>query len=199
MNSHGAFDIAFSTGLPPEYRWDQHSLLANLVVDAEGFMSCVGWDDTGTFHAIGEAVGDGTTYPAEAARWTPYLPAALSMVANCLCYLSWEKAEIVETYPPEAPARLVAQTKSNKETERRRGTGKLNSLGFRLVRMCGERLAESIGLREGSTEVPPHWRKGHWRAQRVGVGRAAIKVIWINATVVNAEKGQPSHGHIYVP
>jgi hypothetical protein len=195
-----SFDLAFTTSIAPEYRWSEHSLLANLVIDAEGFVSCLGaFGETGTFRGIGAALSDGGAYPEELKKWSPFLPAALSMAANCLCYLSWDSAEITDGYPPEAPAKYVHQAQSAKLTERRRAQSKLSSLGFRRIKMCGEALAESIGLREGTAEVPPHWRRGHWRHQRHGSGRRQVKVIWIHPVVVNADKGGPVGGHVYVP
>lgn len=43
------------------------------------------------------------------------------------------------------------------------------------------------GAREGSLYVKPHWRRGHWRAQRFGPGLSQSKVIAIPAVMVNAD------------
>ena len=93
----------------------------------------------------------------------------------------------------------MAQSESQKLTESRRAKSKLSSLGFKQIHICGQNLAEKVGLTEGSAQVPPHWRRGHWRHQRHGSARAKIKVIWINGMVVNADKGAPDQGHIYIP
>lgn len=194
-------NIAFTSTLPDCYLWDEHSVLANIVVDAESFIDCLGvLSEDKTFDGLGRAILEKGNYPEQLAeRWAAYLPAALSIAANCICYLSWEKTEIRESFPPEAPPRLVRQAQGGNERERRRAASKLQSLGFRRIHMAGEALAKQIGLTEGSREVPPHWRRGHWRHQRHGTGRSMIKLIWINGTVVNADKGAPAGGHIYVP
>ena len=35
-----------------------------------------------------------------------------------------------------------------------------------------------------------HWRCGHWRSQRWGLGRRDVKTIWIEPTMVNADSGK---------
>jgi hypothetical protein len=42
---------------------------------------------------------------------------------------------------------------------------------------------------EKGTHASPrlHWRRGHWRDQRVGAGRKESKTIWIEPVVVNAK------------
>lgn len=39
-----------------------------------------------------------------------------------------------------------------------------------------------------SYEVKPHWRRGHWRNQGVGAGRAERKMIFVRPVMVNAHK-----------
>lgn len=194
-------ELLFTSTMGPDDRWHERSVLANIAVDAEGCIQLGGAGvDIESFRGIAESLeADGMYEEATSTRWKKFVPAALSMVSNCLCYLAWEKAEVVTAYPGEAPAKLVRQMSSSKPTEKRRAASKLENLGFREIHMCGERLAESIGLGAGSLDVPPHWRRGHWRHQRHGIGRAESKLIWINGLVVNADKGSPDMGHIYVP
>ncbi len=104
-----------------------------------------------------------------------------------------------QEYPPEAPAKLVKQCFSHRPTEQRRVASKLHALGFRVVTMCGEKMAESVGLTKGERTMRPHWHRGHWRHQRIGKGLTSIKVLWINSAVVNVDKGAPAIGHIYLP
>lgn len=90
-----AFDLMFTSSFSEDYQWHKHSLLANLVVDAEGVMHCIGaFSDDQTIGGIGETLKDGHTYPENAARWKAHIHAALNMAANCLCYLAWDKSEI---------------------------------------------------------------------------------------------------------
>lgn len=195
----GVIDLTFVSSLPASDPWDQRSLLANLVVDCEGVYSVMlDIDSDGTFGEKSmESMEPGYSNEAGVARWMPYIKPALNMLANCLCYLSSPKAEIVEQFPPEAPARLVRQVMSGTPRERARGESKLQNLGFRTIKLCGMQLATSLGMKPGSKEMPPHWRKGHWWPARVGKGRAEVRMDWRDGVVVNAEKGAPGSGHIY--
>lgn len=194
-------DLTFVTSLPDNDPWDQRSLLANLVIDGEGVYSIMlTTEEDGT-------IGDETRNNLNTdfsnregvLRWEGSIVSAVNMAANCLCYLSSPKAEIEEKYPTEAPERLVKQAATGTPKERRRGASKLESLGFRMIRLCGQRLAETLGMKAGSKEMPAHWRKGHWWPARVGKGRAEVRMDWRDGVVVNAEKGAPQGGHVYKP
>lgn len=196
------FDLAFTSSLSPNDHWDERSLLANIVIDCEGAVDLVAIaeKEDSTVADMETLLTEEGWYEEETRiRWAPYIHQALNMAANCMCYLAWDKAELREAYPPEAPLRLVQQTKIHRPTEQRRAASKLGALGFRVVRIGGERLAESIGLSPGERTVPPHWRRGHWRHQKHGKGRASVKLIWIQASIVNKDGGAPQHGHIYRP
>ncbi len=195
----GAIDLTVVSSLPASNPWDQSSLLANLVVDYEGVYSVMlDIESDGTIdEKCMESMEPGFSDEAGVVRWTPYITAAMNMLANCLCYLSSPKAEIVERFPPEAPAKLVKQVTSGTPRERARGESKLQNLGFRTIRLCGQNLAASLGIRPGAKEMPAHWRKGHWWPARVGKGRTEVRMDWRDGVVVNADKGAPGGGHIY--
>jgi hypothetical protein len=196
-SAHESLEFTFTSSLVENDPWDKRSLLANIVVDCEGAMTFFSWDDN---VSVGDIVKDLHQYePETQERWAKVLHPALQMACNCLCYLAWEKSEMRQEYPPEAPAKLVKQCSSHRPTEQRRAASKLNALGFRVVTICGERMAESIGLTKGERAMPPHWRRGHWRHQRFGKSLSSVKVLWINSAVVNVDKGSPEMGHIYVP
>lgn len=193
----GALFLSFVSSLSSSDAWDERSLLANLVVDCEGVYTLVLFTETdGT---IGDEFKEGFEgdMPSAVLRWTPYIAPAINMLANCLCYLSSPKAEIAEKFPPEAPARLVKQATTGTPRERTRGASKLGNLGFRTIKLCGQHLAASLGIKPESKEMPPHWRKGHWWPARVGPGRAEIRMDWRDGVVVNVEKGAPKGAHIY--
>lgn len=198
-DSEGNIDFTFVCSLPDEDPWDQRSLMANLVMDCEGvYAVMVDTDSQGTIgEKVLESMEPGYAEEAGVLRWTPYIKPAINMAANCLCYLSSPKAEIDDHYPPEAPARLTKQVETGTPRERRRGESKLQSLGFRMIKLCGHRLADSLGIKAGSKEMPPHWRKGHWWPARVGRGRTEVRMDWREGVVVNADKGAPGSGHIY--
>lgn len=196
------FDLTFTSALPRSDPWDERSLLANVVIDCEGviaIMAVAEKEDSTVADMERLLTQNGIYEPELSHRWAPYIHQALNMAANCMCYLSWDKAELREEYPAEAPAKLVMQTKSQRPTEQRRAASKLEALGFRMVRIGGEKLAEAIGLTPGQRNVPPHWRRGHWRHQKHGKGRELIKLIWIQASIVNKNSGDPQQGHIYRP
>lgn len=194
-------DLTFVTSLAENDEWDKRSLLANLVVDGEGVYGVMLQTDAdGTIRdALTESMKLGFNNEAGVLRWTDYIEPAINMAANCLCYLSSPKAEIENGYPREAPERLVKQAATGTPSEQRRGRSKLQNLGFRQIKLCGRRLAESIGIAPGSKEMPPHWRKGHWWPARIGKGRAEVRMDWRDGVVVNAKNGAPHGGHIYKP
>lgn len=197
---HGeSIDFTFVTSLPDDDPWDQRSLMANMVVDCEGVYAVMAEpENDGTIaDNLVEQSQTGFSNEEGILRWSNCIGAALNMAANCLCYLSSPKAEVEDKYPQDAPARLVKQASTGTPRERARGESKLQNLGFRVIKLCGQRLAESMGLKAGSKEMPPHWRKGHWWPARVGKGRTEVRMDWRDGVVVNLNKGAPEAGHIY--
>lgn len=197
----GTIDLTFVCSLPENDPWDQRSLLANLVVDGEGAYSILLWtsgDGTISDETLGN-MQPGFLNEKGVLRWNDYIGKAVNMAANCLCYLSSPKSEIEENFPPEAPAKLVRQASEGSPRERSRSMSKLESLGYRVIKLCGQRLAESMGMKQDSKEMPAHWRKGHWWTAKLGKGRTEIRMDWRDGVVVNADKGEPQGGRIYKP
>ena len=56
-------------------------------------------------------------------------------------------------------------------------------------RWLGEHYKIKRSLSLGGTHASPimHWRNGHWRHQKIGVGRSEVKLVWIEPTLVNKE------------
>lgn len=130
--------------------------------------------------------------------WRDQEEKALNVIVNALCYLSYDKKDIVHRFPKEAPGKLVVQAENTrKPSESRRGQSKLASLGFRKVYVCGDNIQKkaSGSVQEGG--VSAHWRRGHWRNQAHGELRAKHKLIWIEPILVKAGESVPV-GHIYV-
>lgn len=195
----GVMEVTFISSLPENDPWDERSLLANMVVDCEGVYSVlldIASDGSIEEKSMAE-METGFSDEPDVLRWTPFLYPALNMVANSLCYLSSPKAEIEQSYPLDAPERLVKQATAGTPRERKRGESKLQNLGFRMINLCGQKLAASLDMKPGSKEMPPHWRKGHWWPARVGKGRAEVRMDWRDGVVVNKDKGTPDGGHIY--
>ncbi|NHQ86830.1 hypothetical protein HA050_11940 [Iodobacter sp. HSC-16F04] len=201
-----SLDIVFTSSLTKDFPWDKCSLLCNLAHDAEGALGMVEFlhpaennNKELTFGDLYDNLNEKSHYPKpQEDKWAPVLSRALSMAANCLCYLSAENAEVESGYPSEAPARLVQQTDSIKQKDRDRAKSKLASLGFRRIHLCGRALAEKMGLSLNLANMPTHWRRGHWRKQRYGEKLAKTKIIWLPGVLVNAEKGSAAGGHLYI-
>ncbi len=124
---------------------------------------------------------------------------AIKLVINALCYLNSEKIDVTRKYPEGTPEKLMKKAESaQKAKERKRANSKLESLGYTRIHFCGEKIQyeydESIGQEK---ELQPHWRRGHWRNQPYGKSLSERKLIWIKPTIVRADKGSPSGGHVY--
>jgi len=69
--------------------------------------------------------------------------------------------------------------------------------GFTKIKHVGRRIKSSYISKNSNGEVSTHWRKGHWRNQKIRKNPSESKLVWIMPTVVNKEKGEPKKGHIY--
>lgn len=51
-------------------------------------------------------------------------------------------------------------------------------------------LSEPTGDESGQTgrEMPPHWRRGHWRNQKVGAGRQVTKLVFVRPCLVRPDR-----------
>lgn len=129
----------------------------------------------------------------------PAARAAINLVFNTICYLSYEKREVKQRYPDFAPERLVGQVTSGSTKERRRGQSKLESMGYRKVYFCGDTIERRVAIlrQEEVRGVSPHWRRGHWRHQAHGPGLIQRKLVWIEPVLVN-DTGNEVVGHLYV-
>lgn len=127
---------------------------------------------------------------------------ALSYVANCLCYLSSSEIESETDYPSDVSQSLLDKVKhATKPKEISKAKSQLAQHGFLPITYVGKK----IGLKRSDdilkhNAAKEHWRRGHWRNQVHGEGRAERKLIWIKPTLVgysdNAE-GQGSEGRVY--
>lgn len=147
------------------------------------------------------------TYEENVAEWKPdpkyrdpAIPPALNLVFNAICYLAYDKREVVERYPDFAPERLVRQTlKGSTAKERIRSRSKLENNGFRKVFFCGDTIEKRVShlKQERGGEISPHWRRGHWRNQAHGAGMTLRKMIWVEPILVKEGLGETS-GHLYI-
>lgn len=197
-----SFGFGFTSSFPSDDAWEERSLMGNVVMDAEGFFFCYSRDNGNSDETVNsfargvmncEGASRGVTQ-----RWGNYVEAALAMAANCLYYLAWDGRDIEDTFDEKAPRRLVDQARSAKATEARRGASKLNALGFRVIKLCGRKLSQKIGMVSGSKEMPAHWRRGHLHIVRFGPRWSQKKVMWRDGLLVNKHKGEPTDRRLYL-
>lgn len=130
--------------------------------------------------------------------WPNHVEELIRIAVNALCYLCYEKREVVERYPDEAPQRLVRMAANGTPREKKRAESKLGSLGYSKVKFCGAKneFRDSASNGQGG-HTRTHWRRGHWRRQPFGPKLEKTKVLWIKPTLVNAEAKTDVQGKIY--
>lgn len=125
---------------------------------------------------------------------------AMQLIINALFYLEHVEAQKLHQEPGrDAPTTLVARWAQAEPARRNKLRQKLNEDGYVLVRLVGREYGRATGKTHGT--VAPHWRRGHWRMQAHGTGRALRKRVHIAAQFINPS-GDPAdviQGHIYVP
>jgi hypothetical protein len=134
----------------------------------------------------------------------PMFRRALALVVNALCYLNATVGETeAKLLPDDSPADLAANWQSAKVSLRDRAKAGLLERGFMPVVVRTGDPAIGAGTDEGGGggggHVSAHWRRGHWRRQPHGQGRAQIKLVWIRPTLVAIDQGAvpDTKGHLY--
>ncbi|PPD30568.1 MAG: hypothetical protein CTY19_15640 [Methylomonas sp.] len=132
----------------------------------------------------------------------PIYHETLKLVVNALCYVTAYPDDIETVWPDETPVKLKAKAETGNGKESARAKSKLTSMGYVQVHICGKKIDEQRKLIEASTGIHPasHWRRGHWRNQPYGEGRALRKLIWLMPVLVapNNTNDDPENGHIYL-
>lgn len=126
---------------------------------------------------------------------------AVRVALNCNLALA-HYATRLRALDPDLMKRL--RQRSHVENPERRGRARRRLLGeFRVLEFSQEvafhseepeHRARSEGDGQAHWEVMPHWRRGHWRRQPFGVGRAERKLVFIKPILVRRDKfaGDPS-------
>lgn len=123
---------------------------------------------------------------------------ALRMTVNGLLYLNSAAPDVVTSWSEGAPSDLVARASRPNKGDAAKWAARLTARGYVRVNVCGTRLAPNEWKEPGEgAGVAIHWRRGHWRAQRHGEGRALVRTTWIMPTLVNRHLGMPETGHVY--
>lgn len=134
----------------------------------------------------------------EFATGYPVFREALKLVMNGVCFITAYPDDIEARRPEETPPELLEQAETGRTARlRKEAAHKLDYHGYVPIRFCGGAAERTAGFPTGR-EVSPHWRRGHWRHQPHGVGRALRKLVWIMPVVVRKDRGEPTGGHVYL-
>lgn len=124
--------------------------------------------------------------------------AIISWVANALCYLTAYRDAGTSVWAEGTPTELIDQiARMNSPTRIAKAEKELAWAGYRRVTLFDvqEHDEDAGGHHHASPET--HWRRGHWRMQAHGEGRALRRLTWVRPCLVNRERGLLLHGHLY--
>ncbi len=121
----------------------------------------------------------------------------IKLLINCLLFLSSQYNDSKRDYPSDTPGVLKAKlSKVNSKTQRATIDNELRNNGFTKINFLGSSFRDTKNA-DGHGDVATHWRRGHWRNQPFGQEMKERKLIWIQPTIVRADKGEPEKGHLY--
>jgi len=147
-------------------------------------------------HVFHETAADEAT---RARACMPVFRRALSLVGNFLVYLTTldHPSEMPQSYTRDAPTHLLTNITRGTTHSRRAARQKLADAGYNAIRFVGAEFERSPGASTESSEMSPHWRRGHWTIQAHGPRHSLRKIIWIKPMIVRADRGDPTIGHFY--
>lgn len=127
-----------------------------------------------------------------------FIDRTINFIINCLLYLTTKEIDIEEEYPKSLPSYLKDKLKKA-NTKRKNGIveTEISRNGFTKIKYIGRKITLNYGSKNYNGETSTHWRKGHWRNQKIGENLSESKLVWIMPTIVNKDKGTPKKGHIY--
>jgi hypothetical protein len=131
--------------------------------------------------------------------WEPHIKPVANIIINALCFMTSDHNDSVLRFPDSTPKGFVQKyAQAGSEKNKRKAISKAESHGFRRINFLGDTYRGLVrDYAKGQGDVPPHWRRGHWRNQAHGSGRSLHKLLWIKPTIVNRAKGEPLVSHIY--
>uniref|UniRef100_UPI0040498447 hypothetical protein n=1 Tax=Gelidibacter sp. TaxID=2018083 RepID=UPI0040498447 len=121
----------------------------------------------------------------------------IKLIINGILYLSTSENDTIKEYPSNLPLNLKSKL-SKAKTKRQLEIAKseIQRNGYSKINFVGQSF-KNTNIINGQGNVSPHWRRGHWRNQPFGKELSENKIIWIQPTIVRADKGDPEKGHIY--
>jgi hypothetical protein len=132
--------------------------------------------------------------------------ASLNIIVNAACFISFRPEDITEDWEGEPPAWMLQALSDPSETRRARDRKRdavknLTSGDYTRIKICGRNLFSDT---PGNSGIPghgksprAHWRRGHWRRQRHGVGLSLVTPKWIRPTIVKKDNGPLVETRIY--
>jgi hypothetical protein len=136
----------------------------------------------------------------------PVFRACLNVIVNAACFISFRPNDIMDDWEGEPPE-WVLEAIDNKRDARRVRDRKRDALrnlamgDYTRIKICGKKLftelPETVGLPGSGKSPRAHWRRGHWRRQRHGVGLSLITPRWIRPTIVKKDDGPLVETRIY--
>jgi len=128
----------------------------------------------------------------------PTFMESMKLIINGLAYLSHYRDDIEKRWVDGTPPSMVEKiARATTHKEKQRATSKLLSMGYTIVNLCGMEFDKTSGATGAGSEMSAHWRRGHWRLQPHGIGRALRKRVWIMPVLVRADL-ELKTGHIYL-
>lgn len=135
----------------------------------------------------------------------PVFRTCLNIIINAACFIAFRPDDVREAWEGEPPKELVDAACDSGTTRRIRDKKRdalrtLENGDFTRIRVCGGNLfADDVPEGAAGHGVSPraHWRRGHWRRQRHGVGLALVVLRWIRPTVVKRDNGPLVEARIY--
>lgn len=122
----------------------------------------------------------------------------LNLMVNCLLYLSSIKPDIETKFAEGLPIHIKNKIeKANTKHRKEIAENEAKQFGYSKIKFIGNSFTKTTTSNNNTSEIAPHWRRGHWRHQPFGKELAETKIVWIKPTIVNKEKGDPAKGHIY--
>jgi len=122
-----------------------------------------------------------------ASRQACKVPGIIDSIEAILAWAGWDAPDAGTAAPVNPRTDLVKTMLDDPRADQdsyRTDLGGVHVLNLRRTRTASDSHGDGTG-----PSVAPHLRRGHWRRQRVGVGRAETQWVRVAATVVNAGKG----------
>ena len=123
---------------------------------------------------------------------------ALKLIINSICFLNSTEKDVEKSTTNNVATDLINKLNNTKKSQDKyKLKEKISKLNFSKIHFLGNSAKKYYQDLEKGSEVEPHWRRGHWRNQAIGIGLTESKLIWIKPTIVRKDKGEPKKGHIY--